>query len=66
MEKATVETIIQQDRVGQEPKKSENKNTVYLQKHLQALCKYRARNSKSIQDLLRGVGGNIRLQRFSD
>ena len=61
MENATGETIIQQ-----EPKKSENKNAVHLQKRLQALCKYRANNSKSIEDFLWGVGENIRLQRFID
>ena len=61
-----VETLIQQDRVVQEPKKRKNKTVVRLQKRLQALCKDRANNSKSIEKFLRGVGENIRLQRFSD
>ena len=39
MENATVETIIQQDHVGQEPKKIKNKNAAHLQKRLQGLCK---------------------------
>ena len=62
-ENATVETIIEQDALGQPPKKRKKTEFVRLQQRLQSLCTDRVTGAKDIPAFLHGIGHNIRLTR---
>ncbi|KAL8609404.1 hypothetical protein ACOMHN_019893 [Nucella lapillus] len=62
-EEATVRTIMQQDAVGNPPAKQVQRRYVQMQERLRNLCIERRDGRKSVEELLRGVSWNIRLNR---
>ncbi|XP_042228469.1 uncharacterized protein LOC121870655 [Homarus americanus] len=61
LEEATVSTIIQQDGVGNPPRKRVRRRYVQLQERIRNLCAGRREDHKTVAEFLRGVGWNIRL-----
>ncbi len=62
-EHAMVETMVQQDMIGNPPKKRIKRDTVRLQERLKNLCRDRAEGTKTIPEFLDGIGHNIRITR---
>ena len=50
-----MQTILQQDAVGNPPRKRVNKGLARLQKRLKTLCEDRVQGSKSIPEFLEGM-----------
>ena len=57
-----MQTILQQDAIGNPPRKRVSKGLARLQKRLKTLCEDRVQGSKSIPEFL-GVGHNIRVNK---
>jgi len=60
-EEATVRCIVQHDAVGSPPERRVRRRYVDLQERLRNLCIARHEDRRSVAELLRGVGWNIRL-----
>ena len=62
-EQASVQTVLEQDAVGNPSKRLTNKGLECLQKRLKTLCQDRVDGAKSIPEFLSGIGYNIRFNR---
>ena len=62
-ENATVRTVIQQDAVGNPPKRRVKKGLERLQHRLRTLCEQYNSGNKTLPEFLEGVGHNIRINK---
>ena len=62
-EASTVTTLMRQEAVGHQPHKRVMRRYVQMQERLRNLCEARNEGRKTVEELLRGVAWNIRLNR---
>lgn len=62
LEESSDYTILAQNAVGEAPTKRVRQDYIRMQERLRTLCLDRANNRKTVEEFLRGVGHNIRLE----